>query len=479
MKNLWSGRFSKAMDEVTALYNESLSFDNVLYPYSILGSLAHVTMLKDCKIIDEDTYKKIKSGLIKVKEKFDKGEVELDIANEDIMMLIEKELTNEIGNAGKALHTARSRNDQNALDETLFMREACLETLTRLKNLMEVLIKKAKEEGHKIMPGFTHLQHAQPITVGYYYMAHFQRFKRDSEKFMELFKRLQENPLGACAMAGTTLPTDRFITTRLLGFDKPTENAMDTVGNRDNIMDYLYLSSLTMTHISSIAEEFVVFNSQEFSFIDIDDGYCTGSSIMPQKKNPDLAELARGKVGRNIGNLINLLTVVKGTFLTFNKDFQEDKEALFDSIKTLNMSLLIFEKMLEGSHFKEEVLKKHLEEGFIEATDIAEYLVKENIPFRSAHEIVGNLVKYCENNNKDFSQINKKDLEILEFPVKLEDLSIFKIENSIKRRNSFGATSFKEVDRQVGVGQAYVEKLENQISRLKNTIDSLYANLEK
>ncbi|EEB35346.1 argininosuccinate lyase [Anaerococcus hydrogenalis DSM 7454] len=310
-------------------------------------------------------------------------------------------------------------------------------------------------------------------------MAHFQRFKRDSEKFMELFKRLQENPLGACAMAGTTLPTDRFITTKLLGFDKPTENAMDTVGNRDNIMDYLYLSSLTMTHISSIAEEFVVFNSQEFSFIDIDDGYCTGSSIMPQKKNPDLAELARGKVGRNIGNLINLLTVVKGTFLTFNKDFQEDKEALFDSIKTLNMSLLIFEKMLEGSHFKEEVLKKHLEEGFIEATDIAEYLVKENIPFRSAHEIVGNLVKYCENNNKDFSQINKKDLEILEFPVKLDDLSIFKIENSIKRRNSFGATSFKEVERQVGVGEEYIEKLENQISRLKNTIDSLYANLEK
>lgn len=478
MKNLWSGRFSKQMDEVTALYNESLSFDNVLYPYSILGSLAHVNMLKECKIIDEETFEKIKAGLFKVKEKFDKGEVELDIANEDIMMLIEKELTNEIGVYGKALHTARSRNDQNALDETLFMRDTVLETITRLSSLMEVLLKKAKEEGHKIMPGFTHLQHAQPITVGYYYMAHFQRFKRDSQKFMELFQRLQENPLGACAMAGTTLPTDRFITTKLLGFDKPTENAMDTVGSRDNILDYLYLASLTMTHISSIAEEFVIFNSQEFSFIDIDDGYCTGSSIMPQKKNPDLAELARGKVGRNIGNLMNLLTVVKGTFLTFNKDFQEDKEALFDSVKTLNMSLLIFEKMLEGSYFKEDVLKKHLEEGFIEATDIAEYLVKENIPFRSAHEIVGNLVKYCENNNKNFSQINKKDLETLEFPVKLDDLSIFKIKESIKRRDSFGGTAFKEVDRQINVGEEYVRKLNEKILPIKNKLGDLFNQLE-
>ena len=478
MKNLWSGRFSKQMDEVTALYNESLSFDNVLYPYSILGSLAHVNMLKECKIIDEETFEKIKAGLFKVKEKFDKGEVELDIANEDIMMLIEKDLTNEIGVYGKALHTARSRNDQNALDETLFMREAVLETITRLSCLMEVLLKKAKEEGHKIMPGFTHLQHAQPITVGYYYMAHFQRFKRDSEKFLELFQRLQENPLGACAMAGTTLPTNRFITTKLLGFDKPTENAMDTVGSRDNILDYLYLASLTMTHISSISEEFVIFNSQEFSFLDIDDGYCTGSSIMPQKKNPDLAELARGKVGRNIGNLMNLFTVVKGTFLTFNKDFQEDKEALFDSVKTLNMSLLIFEKMLEGSYFKEDVLKKHLEEGFIEATDIAEYLVKENIPFRSAHEIVGNLVKYCENNNKDFSQINKKDLEILEFPVKLEDLSIFKIEESIKRRDSFGGTAFKEVDRQISVGEEYVKSLNEKIAPIKNKLGDLFNQLE-
>lgn len=478
MKNLWSGRFSKQMDEVTALYNESLSFDNVLYPYSILGSLAHVNMLKECKIIDEETFEKIKAGLFKVKEKFDKGEVELDIANEDIMMLIEKELTNEIGVYGKALHTARSRNDQNVLDETLFMRDAVLETITRLSSLMEVLLKKAKEEGHKIMPGFTHLQHAQPITVGYYYMAHFQRFKRDSQKFMELFQRLQENPLGACAMAGTTLPTDRFITTKLLAFDKPTENAMDTVGSRDNILDYLYLASLTMTHISSIAEEFVIFNSQEFSFLDIDDGYCTGSSIMPQKKNPDLAELARGKVGRNIGNLMNLLTVVKGTFLTFNKDYQEDKEALFDSIKTLNMSLLIFEKMLEGSYFKEEVLKKHLKEGFIEATDIAEYLVKENIPFRSAHEIVGNLVKYCENNNKDFSQINKKDLEILEFPVKLDDLSIFKIEESIKRRDSFGGTAFKEVDRQINVGEEYVKSLNEKILPIKNKLGDLFNQLE-
>jgi argininosuccinate lyase len=478
MANLWSGRFTKSMAEFTQDYNESLSFDHVLYSYSILGSLAHVTMLCKQDIIDEDTYKEIVKGLKIVKEKLDNNQVELDIANEDIMMLIEKELIDEIGDAGKALHTARSRNDQNALDETLFLRQAVVNTLEKLKDLLNVLLKKAREENHKIMPGFTHLQHAQPITCGYYYMAHFQGLKRDADKLLELYKRLSENPLGACAMAGTTLPTDRFITTELLGFDKPTENAMDTVANRDNFVEYLYIAALTMTHLSSFAEEITIFNSQEFSFIDIGDEFCTGSSIMPQKKNPDLAELARGKVGRTIGNLVNLLTVLKGTILTFNKDYQEDKEALFDSIHTLDRTIFVFARMIEASSFREDVLKAQVEKGFIEATDIAEFLVTKKIPFREAHKIVGGLVKYCENNNKSFKDINKEDLKKIDFPVDIEDLSQFKVEESIKERDSYGGTAFKEVERQIEYGQKVVDELDEKLEKINKKLNKVYTQFD-
>lgn len=478
MANLWSGRFSKSMADFTQDYNESLSFDHVLYRYSILGSLAHVTMLYKQDIIDKKTYEEISRGLKIVREKLDKNEIELDIANEDIMMLIEASLIEEIGEAGKALHTARSRNDQNALDETLFLRQAVVNTLGKLTDLLNVLLKKAREENHKIMPGFTHLQHAQPITCGYYYMAHLQGLKRDCDKLLELYKRLSENPLGACAMAGTTLPTDRFITTELLGFDKPTENAMDTVASRDNFVEYLYIAALTMTHLSSFAEEITIFNSQEFSFIEIGDEFCTGSSIMPQKKNPDLAELARGKVGRTIGNLVNILTVLKGTILTFNKDYQEDKEALFDSIHTLDRTIYVFSRMIEASHFKEDVLKKQVEKGFIEATDIAEFLVKNKIPFREAHKIVGGLVKYCENNNKEFKDINKEDLKNLDFPVELEDLSQFKVEESIKERNSYGGTAFKEVERQIDYGEKVLSELEEKINKINQKLDKVYKQFD-
>ncbi|HBC32690.1 MAG TPA: argininosuccinate lyase, partial [Clostridiales bacterium] len=265
----------------------------------------------------------------------------------------------------------------------------------------------------------------------------------------ELLKRIDKNPLGACAMAGTTLPIDRFTTTELLGFSEPTENALDTVGSRDNIAEYLFNAALCMTHLSGFAEEIIVFNSQEFNFITIDDSFCTGSSIMPQKKNPDIAELVRGKSGRAIGNLITLLTVLKGTFLTLNKDYQEDKEALFDSIHTLDRTLFIFARMLENITFNEDVLREQLKKGFIEATDVAEFLVKHDIPFREAHEIVGKLVKYCELKSKTFPDVNKEDLKEIGFPVELEDLSQFTIENCIKNRNSYGGASYDEGNRQI------------------------------
>ncbi len=461
MKNLWGGRFSKTMEDYTADYNESISFDNILYKHSIKGSKAHVKMLAEQQIISQKICEEILEGLSKVEKKIENNEVELNILDEDIMMIIEKELTKEIGESGKYLHTARSRNDQNALDETLFLRDAVRNSINHLLDLLNVLVIKAEEESHKIMPGFTHLQHAQPITAGFYYMAHFQGLRRNVDRFKELLNRIDKNPLGACAMAGTTLPIDRFITSKLLDFSEPTENALDTVGTRDNIAEYLFNAALCMTHLSGFAEEIIVFNSQEFNFITIDDSFCTGSSIMPQKKNPDIAELARGKSGRAIGNLITLLTVLKGTFLTLNKDYQEDKEALFDSIHTLDRTVFIFARMLENITFNEDVLRAHLKKGFIEATDIAEFLVKHNIPFREAHEIVGKLVKYCELKSKTFQDINKEELKELDFPVEIEDLSQFTVENCIKNRNSYGGTSYDDVKRQINNAKNFVAELKS------------------
>jgi argininosuccinate lyase len=456
MANLWGGRFSKQMDHLTADYNESISFDHKLYKYSIMGSVAHVKMLGKQGIVSEFVRDEILRGLAIVEKKLDQNEVEFDIIDEDIMMIIEKELILEIGDTGKYLHTARSRNDQNVLDETLFLREATRKTITHLLDLLDVIVKKAEEEAHKIMPGFTHLQHAQPITAGFYYMAHFQGLKRDVERFQESFKRLNVNPLGTCALAGTTLPTDRTYTTELLGFSETSENALDTIASRDNISEYLFNAAMCMIHLSGFAEEIIVFNSQEFNFITINDSFCTGSSIMPQKKNPDIAELVRGKSGRTIGNLVTMLTVLKGTFLTLNKDYQEDKEALFDSIHTLDRSIFIFARMLENIVFNEDVLKEQLKKGFIEATDIAEYLVMNQIPFRDAHEIVGVLVKYCEKHNKTFQDVTKSDLLTIDFPVELEDLSQFSIENCIIKRNSYGGTSFGDVDRQIKNGKTFI-----------------------
>lgn len=458
-ENLWGGRFTKHMDDITADYNESISFDQNLYEYSIMGSKAHAMMLAKQGIISAEDGKEIVTGLDIVKGKIDRGEIEFDIHDEDIMMTIEKNLIAEIGEVGKKLHTARSRNDQNVLDETLFLRNAVHNTMSHLKDLLDVITKKAEEQKYVIMPGFTHLQHAQPITVGFYYMAHFQGLRRDYERFAESMKRINVNPLGACALAGTTLPTDRFETTKLLGFDRPSENALDSIGSRDTIAEYLFNAALCMTHLSGFAEEIVVFASQEFNYITIDDSFCTGSSIMPQKKNPDIAELARGKVSRTIGDLVTLLTMLKGTFLTLNRDYQEDKEALFDSIHTLDRTVNIFARMLENITFKEDVLREQLKKGFIEATDIAEFMVVQGVPFREAHEIVGNLVKYCEQHNKAFTDVTKEDLDLLGIDYGLQDLSQFTIENCIKNRNSYGGTSYSETDRQIQNAKAFVAEL--------------------
>ncbi|MBR1919433.1 MAG: argininosuccinate lyase [Spirochaetales bacterium] len=455
--NLWGGRFEKSLGNIAAEYNASIMFDNILYSYSIEASRAHANMLAKQGIISNEDNSEIQRGLDVVKERLDRGEVEFKAIDEDIMMVIEKELTQVIGEPGKRLHTARSRNDQNVVDETLFLRHELEVTIEYLKNLLAMIVKKARQQQDVLMPGFTHLQHAQPITVGFYYMAHFQGLRRDLERFSEMRKRVNINPLGACALAGTTLPTDRFETTRLLGFSAPSENALDTVGNRDNFAEYLFNAALTMIHLSGFAEELIVFNSQEFSFISIDDSYCTGSSIMPQKKNPDIAELVRGKASRTIGNLVSLLTMLKGTFLTLNKDYQEDKEALFDSIHTLEQTLLVFTGMLDNITFREDVLAKQLEKGFIEATDIAEYLVTRGIPFRTAHEMVGNLVKYCEACGKRFCDVDENDLRQVHIDPALVDMSRFSVDNCVRNRKSYGGTSFEDVERQIENAEKFLE----------------------
>ena len=398
MASLWCGRFEKEMDEIVKVFNASIGFDQRMYNEDIDGSIAHVTMLAAQGIVTKEESGKIIAGLETIREKIRSGEIIFNVEDEDIHMGIESRLIAEIGDVGKKLHTARSRNDQCQVDGRMYLKKEIGEILDRLYYLEEVILEKAEKYADCLTVGFTHIQHAQPITLGFVFMAYFQMFKRDIERLHDTYHRMNLCPLGAGALAGTTLPIDRHKTAKLLGFAAPTENAMDSVSDRDYSIEFLSDASISMMHLSRWAEEFVWWNSQEFSFIDIDDSYCTGSSIMPQKKNPDMAELLRGKVGRVYGDLMQLLTVMKGTPLAYNKDFQEDKESLFDAVDTWKASITIFANMLEKTEFRLDQIEAQMAKGFLNATDIAEHFVKQNIPFREAHEIVGRMVKVCEVN---------------------------------------------------------------------------------
>ncbi|MEA4987515.1 MAG: argininosuccinate lyase [Anaerovorax sp.] len=449
MANLWSGRFEKGMDEIVEKFNASIGFDERLYACDIQGSIAHVTMLSEQGIVSNEEKDKIIDGLKNIKERIDKGELTFTVKNEDIHMAVEGTLISELGDVGKKLHTARSRNDQVAVDTRLYLKEQLKEILENLIYMERVLLEKAESYADKIMIGFTHMQHAQPVTVGFHFMAYFQMFKRDIQRLQDAYERMDYCPLGACALAGTTLPTNRHRTAELLGFKAPTQNAMDSVSDRDYIIEFLSDASISMMHISRFAEEFVWWNSQEFSYIAIDDSFCTGSSIMPQKKNPDMAELLRGKVGRVYGHLMQILTVMKGTPLAYNKDFQEDKEGMFDTIDTWKASLRIFAKMIEKTEFRMDVIEKHLSKGFLNATDLAEHFVKLGIPFREAHEIVGKMVKYCEHHNNDFGDLTESDLKQIDERLSLDKMPDLSIEGCVNARVSFGGTAPDEVRRQI------------------------------
>jgi len=459
MANLWSGRFEKGMEEIVEKFNASIDFDKRLYACDISGSVAHVTMLEKQGIITQNEKDDIVVGLKKIRDDIETGKLTFNVKNEDIHMAVEGILIEELGDTGKKLHTARSRNDQVAVDMRLYMKEQIVEIIENLIYMERVLLEKAEEYADKIFIGFTHVQHAQPVTVGFHLMAYFQMFKRDIKRLHDALGRLDYCPLGSCALAGTTLPIDRHMTSELLGFKAPTENAMDSVSDRDYVIEFLSAASISMMHISRFAEEFVWWNSQEFSYISIDDSFCTGSSIMPQKKNPDMAELLRGKVGRVYGNLVQMLTVMKGTPLAYNKDFQEDKEGLFDTIDTWKTSIHILAKMIEKTEFRLDIINSHLSKGFLNATDIAEHFVKLNIPFREAHELVGKMVRYCELNGKDFPDLTADDFSKIDNRLSTDKMPDMTMEGCVKARMSYGGTAPDEVRRQITVGANWIDEI--------------------
>ena len=408
---LWGGRFGKATDGLVDDFHSSISFDQRLFEQDILGSMAHATMLGEQGIIPAADAEKILEGLRGILEDARAGKIQWMVDAEDIHMNVETLLTERIGEAGKRLHTGRSRNDQVALDTRMYARVACRETETLLEELLEVILDTAQENLHTIMPGYTHLQKAQPITLAHHFMAYAQMFLRDRERFQRAFRSADVMVLGSGALAGTTYPLNRQRVAELLDFSVVSENSLDGVSDRDFLLDYLSAASICMMHLSRFCEELILWNTNEFRFVEMDDAFATGSSIMPQKKNPDVAELIRGKTGRVYGDLFTLLTVMKGLPLAYNKDMQEDKEAFFDARDTLVKGLTVFTAMLKTVTFRKDVMERGASGGFTNATDCADYLVRKGVAFRDAHKVVGELVAYCLNENKALLDLTLPELQ--------------------------------------------------------------------
>ena len=411
MNTMWAGRFQKQLNGRVNDFNSSIHFDCRMYKQDIQGSIAHATMLGQCGIIPEQDAALICQTLEEILHDLNEGTLAFDMSAEDIHMFIEGELTARIGDVGKRLHTARSRNDQVALDLRLYLRDEITELKALVCNLLEVICNKAEQHVADIMPGYTHLQRAQPVTLGHYLMAYGQMFARDARRLDDVAKYMNVLPLGSCALAGTTYPIDRFMVAELLGFDSVCQNSMDGVSDRDYAIELLSTLSIIMMHLSRFSEEIILWSSSEFGFVDLDDAYSTGSSIMPQKKNPDIAELVRGKTGRVYGDLTALLTVMKGIPLAYNKDMQEDKEAVFDALDTVKICLELFAAMLDTATFQVATLREAVSKGFINATDCADYMVKKGLPFRSAYKIVGQLVAYCIANQKTLETLSLEEYQ--------------------------------------------------------------------
>ncbi|MGD9032917.1 MAG: argininosuccinate lyase [Desulfobacteraceae bacterium] len=455
---IWGGRFKKEMEEVVEKFNASISFDARLYAQDIKGSMAHCRMLAKQGIISEEDSSQILDALAEIKREMDRGEISLDEMHEDIHTLVEKVLVEKIGPVGEKLHTGRSRNDQVSLDVRLYVREAIHRVAERIHEVQRVLVGLAGQNMDLIVPGYTHLQRAQPVLLAHHILAYFEMMKRDKQRFQENLKRVNILPLGSAAMAGSTFQLDREMVAKELGFDAISENSMDAVSDRDFVIDFLFASSVLMMHLSRLCEELIIWSSQEFGFINLPDAYCTGSSIMPQKKNPDLPELIRGKTGRVYGHLMALLTTMKSLPLTYNKDLQEDKEALFDTVDTVDQCLLVLSRLLKEVSFNGETMRKATEEGYLVATDLADYLVGKGVTFRKAHETVGKMVLFAMDQKKELSQLSLEEMKKFERKIEKDVYDWLEPISCIKRRNLPGGTGPKAVKRSL---QKAKEELES------------------
>ncbi len=461
---LWSGRFDKETDSTVNDFNSSIMFDMRLYRQDIEGSIAHATMLGRQGIIEQSEAEKIVDGLIAILKDIENGKIEFSLDNEDIHMNIETFLTQRIGDTGKRLHTARSRNDQVALDMRLYTKEQIKEITVLVLNLLRALAKSASENTDAVMPSYTHLQRAQPSTFAHYMMAYAQMLRRDVGRLCDCLDRMDESPLGAGALCGTTYPIDRSFVAEKLGFSAVTENSLDSVSDRDYCIELASALSILMMHLSRLSEEIIAWCSWEFKFVDLDDAYSTGSSIMPQKKNPDICELVRGKTGRVYGSLITLLTVMKALPLAYNKDMQEDKEAVFDAIDTVKQCLTVFTPMFETMTLNRKNMRAAAAGGFINATDCADYLTKKGIPFRDAYMIVGKLVNSCIENGKTLESLTIEEYKAVSQHFGDDIYHALDLTTCVNERTSVGGPSASEVERQIAVVNDFVDSMEEYIN---------------
>ena len=464
------GRFSKNTNELVDAFNASIEFDKRLYHEDIRGSIAHAKMLAKCGIIPAEDGEKIVAGLQDILKDIEAGNFAFEVALEDIHMNVEARLTERIGSAGARLHTARSRNDQVALDMHMYMKREVTEIAELLLNFEKALLSVAKEHEKTLMPGYTHLQRAQPITFAHHLLAYFNMLQRDFRRLMGVWEGADIMPLGAGAIAGTTFPIDRFYVAEQLNFGKVYGNSMDAVSDRDYVIEFLSFASMLMMHLSRLSEEFCLWSSTEFGFIELDDGFATGSSMMPQKKNPDIAELVRGKTGRVYGHLQAMLVTAKGLPLTYNKDLQEDKEGLFDAIDTIKFSLAVYRDMILTMTVNVDKMQQAVSKDFSNATDLADYLVRKGLPFRQAHEVVGKCVAYAILNGKFLPEISIDEYK--EFSDLFEEdlLEALKPENCVAARKSYGGPAFTENEKQFAIGNKVLFEQEEKLNELKEKL---------
>lgn len=464
MAQLWGGRFTKETDQLVYNFNASISFDQKFYAQDMKGSIAHVKMLAKQEILTEEERDQIIAGIESILNDVEQGVLEISDQYEDIHSFVEATLIDRIGEPGKKLHTGRSRNDQVALDMKMYTRDEILVLDGLLKELLEVLLHIMEENTETFMPGFTHLQKAQPITLAHHMGAYFEMFRRDRSRLYDIYKRMNYCPLGSGALAGTTYPLDREYTAELLEFAGPTLNSMDSVADRDYVIELLSALSTIMMHLSRFSEEVIIWNSNEYQFVDIDDAYSTGSSIMPQKKNPDIAELVRGKTGRVYGALMSILTTMKGIPLAYNKDMQEDKEFAFDAIDTAKGCLALFTGMLRTMKFQKENMKNSARNGFTNATDAADYLVNHGVPFRDAHGIVGQLVLYCLEKEIALDDMTLEEFQAIS-PVFEEDIyEAISLDTCVNKRTTIGAPGKEAMEQVIAVYRKYLQECEKTLA---------------